>query len=81
MKIGLEKILFSEVPKTSSKNKFISLNLYKNEIKIKTIKIAKSIILSKMIVPKSLSSGIFSTCCKLVHLDISPALGINMFVR
>ena len=32
-------------------------------------------------VPKSLSTGIFSTLFNAVHLDISPALGINIFVK
>ena len=37
--------------------------------------------LSIRMVPKSLSTGIFSTLFSAVHLDISPALGINIFVK
>ena len=32
-------------------------------------------------VPKSLSTGILSDLFNTVHLDISPALGINKFVK
>ena len=44
------------------------------------INIVRSINLSSMIVPNNLLNGIFSTCCRLVHLEISPALGIRIFV-
>ena len=50
-------------------------------IKTKIINIARSINRSNMIVPNNLSNGMFSACCRLVHLEISPALGIRIFVR
>ena len=48
---------------------------------IKANKKIKSIILSISIVPKSLSTGIFSTWLSEVHLVISPPLGIKRFVK
>ena len=50
-------------------------------INTKIINIARSINRSNMIVPNNLSNGMFSACCRLVHLEISPALGIRIFVR
>ena len=41
----------------------------------------RSITLSTNIVPKSLSIGIFVDLFKAVHLEISPALGINRLVK
>ena len=49
--------------------------------KNKMIRNTKSSTLSTKMVPKSLSTGIFSTLFSAVHLDISPALGINIFVK
>ena len=41
----------------------------------------KSIVLSISIVPKSFSTGTFSTFESAVHLEISPPLGIKRLVK
>ena len=57
------------------------LNFSKRTNKTRHIKIIKSIARSNIIVPKSLSTGMFSVWFKLVQRVISPALGIAMFVK
>ena len=59
----------------------IWLNLRRKIIPINKTSIIKSIIRSKMIVPKSWLIGIFSTWLSDVHLVISPALGIAILVK
>ena len=65
----------------SSIDVLISLDFSISASRQKNIRNIKSITLSINIVPKSLSIGILSVFFRDVHLEISPALGRNRFVK